>query len=254
MRNERNRRIWRGLVAYANTGNLDPSIILDSLPWGCVIDGFDSLKDLTSARFKEQAAKYHSSVSALLRCSCDPKSRQIHSVGVQKFLWEHNEHFSFALAMPTFKDANYSRKIMGKLRELSFLAILAGTRSYPDIADTIIGFVLAELEKFVKREYKEPTPIIVCGNPACNKLAMPERIGTKKFCSDDCKAADQRTKIPQKERTDYQWLYRLLKMSPAPMRKALKDEENRKRFTRIKAEMDYGPACQKLIRKLEQYT
>ncbi len=207
---------------------------------------------------EEDAAKYHSSIAILLRCLSDDKSSSIYSEEISKFMGEHSEHLRDAVTMAPFPEDRggdrYYRTINGKLEDRTLLGCYAVTRSYRDIADPILDFVLAEHKKFLDGEYKAPFPIIVCGNPACNKLAMPERIGKRKFCSDDCKSADQRRNIPQKERTDYQWAYRLSKKQPAPKRKALNQKENRDRFKRVKAEKDYGPACQKLIRKLEQFT
>ena len=146
------------------------------------------------------------------------------------------------------------RSINGKLKDVSFLGWFAGTRSYRDIADPILEFLLAEHNKFLDKEYKEPIPVIVCSNPGCDKLVMPERIGKRKFCSEDCKAANHKRNIPQKERTDYQWLYRLRKKPVGLIRKALRSEENQERFRSIKAERGYGPASQELIRKLERFT
>jgi hypothetical protein len=259
MRDEWTRSIWQGLVTYANTGKLDPGTLLDCLPWRSMVDGLDlpgSLKGRPSALFKQQAAKYHSSIAAVLRCSCDPKSRDIYLGEAQKFVREHNHHIDIAFTMLSAespKCCHWVIEINGKFMDLSLL-VFFGTRSYRDIADPIMGFLLEEHEKFLKGEYKEAIPIVVCANPACNKMVMPERVGKRKFCSDACKALERRRIIPQKQRTDYQWAHRLWKMPPAPRLKALRNRENRERLKRIKAEQDYGPACQELIRNLEGLT
>jgi hypothetical protein len=148
----------------------------------------------------------------------------------------------------------YYRRVNGKTKDVSLLGFYARTRCYRDIADPIVEFILEEHERFLDEICKEPIPLIICSNPACNKLVMPERIGKKKFCSDDCKTANHKGNMPKSERRDYMWLYRLSKREGAPKRKALKSHEGQERFSAIKAEKDYGPACKELIRKLELFT
>jgi hypothetical protein len=134
------------------------------------------------------------------------------------------------------------------------------SKNYKDIADPICDFLLDELERM--RVDEQWIPILLCKNPGCTNLIMPERVGKKVHCSDDCKSARHRKEAPQDERNDYQWLYRRyalihpdkprIEWKKGPLRQDL--EKNRKTFERIKAERENVPRIQKLIAKLERYT
>lgn len=261
----RTRRIWQGLVAYANAANIDVSglrsTISDCMPWSAAAYSFGLL---SSSRLEEEGAEYQPATKTLLLWLCsDPKSRgwDDYRPNALRFLYEHCEHIRvtlgeipYALDNPEhFEESSKYWEVGGEPRNDSPLQVFTPSRIYKDIADPICDFVLAEYQKYRNGNYKRSVPIFVCANPACEKLVMPHRIGKKKFCSDECKAARHREDVSQSERTDYQWLYRLSKKPMGAKRAVLRSEAGQERLTVIMSR-NYGAPCKQLIQELDRFS
>jgi hypothetical protein len=263
---ERTRRAWNGLVKYANAKAIDTeelrATISDCMPWSTASDPWGLLAGMRGEWLQEQGAKYQSAVKATLLWLCtDRKARDVYRPEAKGFLYEHLAHISLTLGEVPYtpEDPDHfdeSRRYWehgGHPRDDSPLESHDLSKSYKDIADPVCDFLLNEYQKYRNGEYKDPVPIFLCTNPDCGKLVMPQRIGRKAFCSDECKAAKQRQEIPQQEQTDYQWLYRLSNKTEGVKRAELRSKSGQDRFNGIKAR-NYGPRCKRLIDKLDRFS
>jgi hypothetical protein len=231
------------------------------MPWSSASDRWGLLAGMGAEWLQEQGSKYQPAVKATLTWLCsDAKSRDEYRQAALGFLYEHLAHITLTLGeVPYapddpehFEESSRYYEHGGRSKDDSPLGIHDLSRGYQDIADPICDFVLNEYQKYRNGEYKHPVPIFLCGNPNCGKLVMPQRIGRKTFCSNECKAAKQRLEIPQGEQTDYQWLYRLSKKSDGVKKAELRLKSSFERLMDIKAH-EYGPRCKRLVEKLERF-
>jgi hypothetical protein len=277
------RRIWAGLVSYANGATTKPGeirrIIADCMPWVAAVEPFGLLDPIwPDENLLRQAAEYRPSIDALLRWLCSAKSEERDKLDGQvlSFLREHTQHIGGMRLKEVFynpadvEKLNYTPAELEHLKEVhdrywadwknSPLGILTPSKEYYDIADPICDFVLSEYQKSRNREQsrkdKKPVPVVpifVCPNPACKKLVMPERTGRKKYCSDcsdHARAEKYRKKASPNENRDYQWLYRL-KHTESTLRKVrLRDPKVRGRLKEIKASQPHSSRCQNLIQDM----
>jgi hypothetical protein len=279
---ERTRRIWAGLVSYANAAVIDLDgfrrTVMDCMPWVAVGDPLSLFNWMQPS---EQAPQYQSSVRALLRSLCSNlKSEEKDSAGRQglHFIHEHIGHIEVRLmevslslsAKERFKGLNYTSAELESFEEQcnrywagykegdSPFGIYIPSKEYQDLADPICDFILSEYQKYRSREYnrrdKKPAPwapIFVC--PNCNKLVIAERVGRKKYCSDcsdRARAEEYRQRASPDEDRDYQWLYRLRSLESDVRKIRLRNPNVRKRLSEIKARQQNSSRCQNLILKM----
>ena len=79
--NKRTKRVWAGVVNYANGVATDPSelrrIIADCMPWVTASEPFGLLDPIgDDEELLNQALKYRTSVYGLLRWFCNAKSKE----------------------------------------------------------------------------------------------------------------------------------------------------------------------------------
>jgi hypothetical protein len=185
---ERTRRIWAGLVSYAN-GTATPTMIratvVDCAGWIAatmpydVIDPMPMEKELS----KVVAETYRPFIETLLRFLCSgPKSEERRSLKAPalEFLREHGEHITGRVFREAyfsekhlqnlnytpdelenfkirtkriFNQAQYETYHRGQSKQVGDdslpLGLLLPSRGYKDLADPICDFLLAEYEKYL---------------------------------------------------------------------------------------------------------
>ena len=282
---KRTKRVWKGLVDYANATATSIDInqlrrtVADCMPWYLVAKwapfglGFLNRLDLVS----EEAVKYQLSVRGLLHWFCSRIQTQDTSYDVieaLQFLHEHVDHIRWRLTeVPRPQDflreleqyyphddlerfAEESQEYWtGGKRGASPSGIQLPSKEYADLADPICDFLLTEYQKYCGTEYsrkdKKPpslTPIFVC--PTCCKLAVAERVGRRKYCpgcSDKARAKSYLEKASPNENRDYQWLYRLKDAKPELRKARLRQPRVKERLAEIMARQKSSARCQKLI-------
>ena len=160
-------------------------------------------------------------------------------------------------ASRTWDNAQHRRRGQVTLAgtDLLPLGIRVPTRDYRDLADPICDFLMSEYQKYLNsvpaRRDKNPRPVVpifVC--PTCDKLVMPERCGRKQYCSictDQARAQKYREKAHADEARDYQWLYRLQKLTPDVRKIRLRIPKSKERLHEIKIRQRNSSRCQRLI-------
>lgn len=246
------KRIWRGLVVYANANLQSDSgtlavladTILECMPWSTKTATFEYVAELarsykteptgrTADWFREKAIGYQPEIRRLLSWLCDPKQGKDCRPAAFDFLTTHMEHIGFTRADPAFDPTRPESTRYWKSDGEPKDDFPHRTLRYEDLADPICDFILNEHERYHDEEYERArkskftgiAPIRFCDRPACDNLFMPERLGRKKYCSDVCRASRDQEERPDFKRC-YQCLYRLegLKKSGkmAVLRKRLK--------------------------------
>ena len=288
MMDARTKRIWGGLVSFANAGTVPNAAkelrrtVTDYVPWFLQADPFELLADMDEEQWLKAAAEYQPSAQALLRWLCStPNSAERDSLRPQalSFLRKHAEHVGGAYLAEVdyveepkpdaegkfdpekLEQHEESMKYWtrtGKARDDSPLGIYTISKHYKDVADPICEFICYEYLKFRNGQYKKSVPIFAC--PQCAKFVMPKRIGTKKFCSDcsdKARAEQHRKKAAPGEGKDYQYLYRLVgdleHEPPNVIKMRLQNAKIRKRIGEISNRQRTSAKCKKLLGRLKQW-
>jgi hypothetical protein len=281
----RTKRIWGGLVNYANASDKTINIrelrktIADYMPWYVATEWHGLLSEGDDL-FRKKAVEYQPSVRALFRwfIAAGPRERGELFEQAYGFLLEHTGHIKWRLV-----EVDYPRNVMAELKELGYapedfygleeqskkywegfrrgdspLGIWTPAKDYQDLADPICDFLLTEYQRYREKDYSRrdkkpapPVPIFIC--PSCNKFVVPERIGRKKYCS-DCtnrsRAQSYRKNASPDEARDYVWLYRLLKADAGTRKTRLKHQKVKERLAEIKLRQRYSARCLRLIREM----
>jgi hypothetical protein len=184
------RRIWGGLVRYAN-GTTTPAeiraTVVDCAGWIAATMPFDVIDPtLVEEDLSKQAEAYRPGVENLLRFLCsEPKSGERDSLKTQAvgFLREHGEHIKGRIfreahyAEEHLRNLNYSPEELEKFKkqvkrifdqaqyETNYrgqptvvgedslpLGLLLPSRGYRDFADPICDFLASEYERYLNRE------------------------------------------------------------------------------------------------------
>jgi hypothetical protein len=188
---EKTRRIWAGLVSYAN-GTATPVeikvTIADCMGWVAATlpaDVFD-LAFTMEQDLPKQAEKYRPAIEMVLRFLCsEPKSNERNSLRIQalNFLREHGEHIrgqvfrEATFSLENLGHVNYSSDELEKFKErikgifdraqyekyhrsqstlvgedFLPLGLLIPSRGYQDFADPVCDFLSSEYQKYLNRE------------------------------------------------------------------------------------------------------
>ena len=264
MLNSGNKKIWRGLVDYANAPDLEsnPEVsnklahsLFDCMPWMARtafdedvpamialrtnrevlfgwVDGrqvwlcFKSEEQLAS-QFLQQAIEYQPQVRQLLKWLSDQEKNAQYRPNAFAFLREHMKHIEFAHGDPAFAP-----------EEEEFLYFTLGgdlkddfphrTISYKDVADVICDFVQKE------HEPGRDVPIRICKRPGCGKLVT--QFKKREYCRTalcDRERQKRDDDVKQKKNRDSVFLYRLRKMKHAVRRKRVRESADRLREIEI---------------------
>src|ERR1700741_1386204 len=187
---DKTRRIWAGLVSYAN-GTATPAEIratlVDCAGWIAATmpsDVFDPMP--MEGDLSKRAETYRLAVDTLLRFLCsEPKSEERNSLKAQAlgFLREHGEHIKGRIFREAYYAGEYLRNLNYTPDELEKfkkqvkriwdqaqyetyhrgqrtvvgedslpLGLLLPSRGYRDIADPICDFLSSEYERYINRE------------------------------------------------------------------------------------------------------
>jgi hypothetical protein len=281
---EKTRKIWAGLVSYANGTATAAEIkvtIADCMGWVAATMLSDALDrifvDEDPSTLSKEAEAYRPHVDNLLRVLCsEPKSEERNKLQDQalEFLREHGEHIRGLVLKEAWYTEEYLRNLnytpdelenrKGQIKSILDQALplsrFIPSRGYHDLADPICGFLSSEYEKYLNREVsrrdkKAPplVPIFVC--PSCKKLVMPERIGRRHHCSDcsdRARAEKYRQKASPDEGRDYAWLYRLQHQEPGTRRARLRQQKVKERLSEIKSRQRNSRRCQRLLQTLHR--
>jgi hypothetical protein len=283
---ERTKRIWQGLVNYANATAIDFTefrrTVGDCMGWIVATQPIGLLSLTSEESLRDQAVKYQPPVRSLLRWLCgDASADELDLLEYENEAWEfldtHTEH----IGGMSLKEVNRPQDVSEDLKKLNYttaeiqhfkdeankyweemerspLGIWTPTKDYWDLADPICDFLLTEYQTWRNREYARkdkkpapPVPIVAC--PNCKKLMMPERIGRRKYCSDcsdKARAKSYLEKASPDEGRDYQWLYRLSKEKPDVRRTRLRQPKAKERLTEVKVRQKNSHRCQRLLLRM----
>jgi hypothetical protein len=187
---EKTRRIWAGLVGYANgtaTAALIRATIADCMGWIAATmpsDVFDPM--LVEGDLSKQAEAYRPSVEILLRFLCSaPRSEERNSLraAALDFLRQHGEHIRGRVFREAYfaeehlRNLNYTPDELENLKKQTKrifnraqyeiyhrgqptlvgedslpLGLLIPSRGYEDLADPICDFLSSEYEKYLNSE------------------------------------------------------------------------------------------------------
>lgn len=270
------RTVWGALVAYANgmaaTEELRQALLL-AVPWVARGAAFGILESSLSARFfPEEAAQHQPIVNQLLHALCERPNHPlpdeiwdfVRNHGSVETRFEEAPSFVPDETAPEFEERqqywekDQSRKNWEKTEGTSdtyaprstFLHGYVRTKDYKNVANLICDFVLDEYNRV--RQPGEALPIVLCSNPSCGKLAVPEkrRKTGPNFCSEKCKDAAHREDVSSRDKADYQWLYRILNETETEAGQLAKLKKDPQRFREIKARKI--PRCMAIVERLER--
>jgi hypothetical protein len=258
----RERRIWMGIIQYANADlstearayaslfkvlyELTPSPELTEfkLTEFGEDDDFLYLSELSGTRKRDLislAVYYQKSLKSLLLWLCWPKSHPELRFGSLRFLEvnAHGEDWHIDYNEDPVSDG-------GELDDEGkspFLYFVKETK-FVSVMGPICKFIL----EFVD-DPPRPLPIRTCKRAGCDKLILPERMGRKEYCSPKCCALDHRP--TSKENKDYMWLYRLSGIkSVGTLRKKL--NEDPKAVKRLRQIEDHWGDQPKFTEKIKE--
>jgi hypothetical protein len=260
MQDSGKRKIWRGLVDYANAPELEsnPKIsnnlaqtLSECMPWMArtafdedvpamialrtnreVLFGqvkgkqvwlcFKSEEQLAN-QFRQQATQYQPQVRQLLTWLSDRKQNAQDRPHAFAFLREHTKHIEFAHGDPAFApDEEQFRYFTpgGDLKD----DFPYRTFSYKDLADVICDFIQKE------HELERDVPIRICKRPGCGNLVT--QFKKREYCrTPSCDRERQKRDDDRKQRKnrDNVFLCRLRKMQFATRRKKVRESADRLR-------------------------
>jgi hypothetical protein len=202
MLNSANRKIWRGLVDYANATDFESNpealnylarTLYECMPWMARTAFEEDVPEMIALRtnrdllcrkvgeeqvwysfrreeqvadqFRQQAIDYQPPVRQLLTYLCDGKQIEEYRSQAFAFLREHTMHIEFAHGDPAFapeKEQDRYFTLGGALKD----DFPERTLSYKDLADVICDFVQKE------HELRRQVPIRICNRPGCGNLVI----------------------------------------------------------------------------------
>lgn len=254
------KKIWRGLVDYANASDLEsnPKIsndlaktLSECMPWMTrtafeedvpamialltnreVLFGqvkgkqvwlcFKSEEQLAN-QFRQQAIEYQPQVRRLLTWLSDRKQNAQDRPHAFAFLREHMKHIEFQRGDPAFAPEEEQGRyftIGGDLKD----DFPHRTLSYKDVADVICDFVQKE------HEPGKDVPIRICKRPGCGKLVT--QFKKREYCRTalcDRERQKRDDNLKQKKNRDNVFLCRLRKLPLAMRRKKVRESIERLR-------------------------
>jgi hypothetical protein len=255
-----NKKIWRGLVDYANAPNLESNpelsnnfaqTLSECIPWMArtafdedvpamiasrtnreVLFGqvggkqvwlcFKSEEQLAN-QFRQQAIEYQPRVRQLLTWLSDRKQNAQDRSHAFAFLREHMKHIEFQRGDPAFAPEEEQDRYFttgGDLKD----DFPHRTLFYKDLADVVCDFVQKE------HELGRDVPIRICKRPGCGKLVA--QFKKREYCRTAlCDRERQRRDddLKQKKNRDNVFVCRLRKMTPAVRRKKVRGSADRLR-------------------------
>jgi hypothetical protein len=255
MLNSANRKIWRGLVDYANAGDLESDskafnclaqTLSECMPWmartafeedvpAMIVlrtNPKDSLgrvalwpwsksAEQLATQFRQQAIEYQPQVRQLLTWLSDRSKNEKDRPGAYAFLREHTIHVEFAHGDPAFApDEEQDRYFTtgGELKD----DFPERTLSYKDLADVICDFIQKE------HELRREVPIRICERPGCGNLVI--QFKKRKYCRTPVCDRERRKRdddVKQRKNRDNVFLCRLRTMPLAMRRKKVRESAER---------------------------
>lgn len=255
-----NKKIWRGLVDYANAPDLESNAealkhfaatIFDCMPWMArtafsedvpamialqtdrealfgQVNGkqvwlcFKSEEQLAD-QFRQQAVEYQPQVRQLLRWLSDRKQNAQDRPDAFAFLREHMKHIEFQRGDPAFAPEEEDFRYFtpgGDLKD----DFPYRTLFYKDLADVICDFVQEE------HEPGKDVPIRLCKQPRCGNLVT--QFKKRQFCRTalcDRERQKRDSDLKLQKNRDNVFLCRLRKMPLAMRRKRVRESIERLR-------------------------
>ena len=233
----RERRVWVGIVRYANADlstdaeayasllralyELTPEPGLTEFKlteFGRDGDFFD-LSELARARKNDLirlALHYQKPLKNLLVWLCQPKSHPELRLEALRFLEINARGEDWYIDHSEDPIADFCDLHAGEAPFLYF------------VKQVKFASIISPVCKFLFEFADDPPkvlPIRICKRPGCNKLIVPERMGRKEYCSPKCCSLAHRPAA--EENKDYMWLYRLSKIkSRGTLRRRLREDSN----------------------------
>ena len=187
------KRIWAGLVSYANGTATDREVwstVVDYMGWISTYEAlFGAFGWIGHKTLPEQVAEYRPAVDVLLRFLCSPPKsedrKSLRSSGAMSFLYKHGEHIrGISLTdvphkeelQKSLQNSNYTATELESLKEHSQmiwdnaryglrrqttivgtdllpLGLRVPTKGYEDLADPICDFLMSEYQAYLNRPY-----------------------------------------------------------------------------------------------------
>jgi hypothetical protein len=206
---ERKRRIWQGLVDYANADDLASNartvksvetLVRLCLPYPRDEESLIEFEEIGSQRkltgepieeiFKQKALRYQSDVRKLLFWLCKPNVET-------KIILENRPGCPPLFVSPVEYLNGEVHQVHWRLEEVDtnfdedsrdlFPFYFERTVEHPTIIGPICSFLVEQLEPRFGNESGQ-APIRICEREGCGRFTLPERKGRKRFCSDQCRA------------------------------------------------------------------
>jgi hypothetical protein len=254
------KKIWRGLVDYANAPDLESNpkaldnlaqTLFECMPWMArtafeedvpamialrtnrevllgQVDGkqvwlcFKSEEQLAN-QFRQQAIEYQQQVRQLLTWLFDQKQNAQDRPHAFAFLREHTKHIEFAHGDPAFAPEEEQFRYFtpgGDLKD----DFPYRTLFYKDVADVICNFIQNE------HELGGGVPIRICKRPECEKLVTQYK--KREYCRTawcDRERQKRDDDLKRRKNRDNVFLCRLRKLTPAIRRKKARESADRLR-------------------------
>jgi hypothetical protein len=257
------KKIWQGLVDYANALDLETdaevlksfaATLFDCMPWMArTAFGFndvpemiaqqikpDTLQNLNSGKeratwlyfkseqqleneFRQQAVAYQPQVRQLLTWLSDREHNAQYKPHAFAFLREHMKHIEFQRGDPSFAPQEEEFRYFTMGGDLKD-DFPYRTLFYKDVADVICDFVQKE------HELGRDVPIRICKRPGCGNLVT--QFKKREYCriaSCDRERRKRDDDLKRKKNSDNVFLCRLRKMPLAMRRKKARESADRLR-------------------------
>ena len=261
MLNSGKKKIWRGLVEYANAPDLEsnPEVsnnlaqtLFECMPWMArtafdedvpamialrtnreVLFGrvggkqvwlyFKSSEAQLADQFRQQAIEYQPQVRQLLTLLSGLKQNAHDRAHAFAFLREHTKHIEFSHGDPAFAPEEEQFRYFTPGGDLKD-DFPYRTFSYKDVADVICDFIQKE------HEPGKDVPIRFCKRPGCGNLVT--QFKKREYCRTawcDRERQKRDDDVKQRKNRDNVFICRLRKMPPARRRKNLRESIDRLR-------------------------
>jgi hypothetical protein len=257
------KKIWRGLVDYANSPDLETNgealkslaaTLFDCMPWMARTDcGCNDVPDMVAQQikpdalqkvkggkveaawlsfkseeqlenqFRQQAVEYQPQVRQLLTWLSDRKHNEQYAPQAFAFLYEHMKHIEFQRGDPGFAPEEDEFRYFTRWGDLKD-DFPFRTLLYKDVADVICDFVQND------HEPGKEVPIRICKWPGCGKLVTLFK--KRQYCrtaSCDRERQKRNNDIQQKKNRDNVFLCRLRHMPPTKRQNIVRESAGRLR-------------------------
>jgi hypothetical protein len=254
------KKIWRGLVDYANAADPVSDLgvlsnfahtLSECMPWMARTAFWEDVPAMVALRtnreilfgqvdgkhvwfcwkseeqlanqFRQQAIEYQPQVLKLLTWLSDRKQNEQDRPRAFAFLREHMKHIEFERGDPAFAPEEEQFRYFtpgGDLKD----DFPYQTLLYKDVADVICDFIQKE------HEPGKDVPIRICKRAGCGKLVT--QFKKREYCRTalcDRERQKRDDGLKQKKNRDNVFLCRLRKMPPAMRRKKVRENINRLR-------------------------